>query len=104
MTEDESNGILARVPGQIVSGGHRLMPEAGPDQPERTVDVVADHAGPVRLTYRAIRTGRGQRMRWFWVACHAEALPDASTCVPIPPDERPLQGNCFSKFFSRTPV
>lgn len=68
------NGMLARVPGERISDGAKLLPPptaGAPASMRAEIDVAG--IGRVRISYRlASARHRGEGRHWFWNACHAE--------------------------------
>jgi hypothetical protein len=70
---DPDNGILAQVPGDVVSRGlDSLAPPSapGPDQREVVVDV--EHIGQVRLFVVRKRSRHGRHSHEYWQTYRAE--------------------------------
>lgn len=69
------NGILAKIPGDLIGRAAQSLPAAGDGQPlETTVEVEAGHLGRVRITYHLKRSRRGKWTNWFWAASFAEVV------------------------------
>jgi hypothetical protein len=72
------NGILAKIPGELIGQGSQSLPPAGFGQPERLhVEIDAGHLGKVRITYELKSSRRGKWTNWFWNACFAEVVEKA---------------------------
>ena len=75
--DDEDNGILASVPGEYISQGSRLLPEAATALQEHLSAVIdADWLGVVRVHYQRQKMRHGKDSHWAWVAYRAEREPD----------------------------
>ncbi|WP_431276295.1 hypothetical protein ACQ858_08580 [Variovorax ureilyticus] len=83
------NGMLAKVPGDVISLGSQTLPSPAAGQPERlTAEVDAGHHGRVRITFQLNSSRRGKWRNWFWTAVHAEGLdssPDVGKSIQTPP-------------------
>ena len=68
------NGILARVPGEFIAAGSKLLPPAGPEQLATGQAVVPDvrDLGAVRITYELASHRHGKSRRWYWLAVRAD--------------------------------
>jgi hypothetical protein len=68
------NGILARVPGQFVALGAEQLPDPEAAQAgEQSVELDADYAGRVRITYDRTLAQHGKSRHWYWRAVRADA-------------------------------
>lgn len=74
--QDEPNGILPLILGEVIGQTAQSLPRPGPDQPtERTVEVDSGRPhGVVRIRYRLVRHKHGKSVSWFWTAVHAERV------------------------------
>lgn len=75
-TPDPHNGILACIGGADIGRGIGMLPPPSAACPQRmTIELVAEHVGPVAVEY-LLHHSRGGRSagRWFWPACKAVAL------------------------------
>ncbi|WP_198087031.1 hypothetical protein [Variovorax sp. E3] len=70
---ESKNGILAKIPGDLIARGSQTLPRPADGQPEeRHVVLDAGHLGRVRITYRLSRSQHHKSRNWFWTACHAD--------------------------------
>jgi hypothetical protein len=69
------NGILAAVPGHLIGGASRTLPDpaTAPDD-ELTAEVDAGDVGRVRIAYRRRRIRHGRSSHWAWLAVSAEKV------------------------------
>ena len=76
--EDEPNGILRLIPGQVIGTASSGFPKPGPDQPETMEAVVdgLDGRGMVRIKYRLKENRHGKSSTWAWMPVYAEAASD----------------------------
>ena len=65
------NGILAWVPGQIVSAGSKGLPPAGPGLQPQIVQVDVPDLGAVNVTYEAYQYNHRRSPMWSWRAVWA---------------------------------
>jgi len=89
MTFRANNGILAKVPGDVIGRASQTLPPAKAGQPEHlTAEADAGHHGRVRITFELSSSRRGKWRNWFWTAVHAEGLdssPDVGKSIQPPP-------------------
>lgn len=74
--QDEPNGILPLIRGEVIGQSREVLPPAGRGEPaERTavLDAGPPH-GLVRIRYRLMRHRHGKSENWFWTAVHAERV------------------------------
>jgi hypothetical protein len=82
----DDNGILASVPGQFVAQAGRLLPDpACAVDDEMSVEIDADWAGRVRLTFRKRRysrpKGKSSYVAWLcWRADPIAKFPADGSC------------------------
>ena len=74
--QDELNGILPLIRGDIIGATARGLPPPGEDRP---TELLADvDSGPpyglVRIRYRLMRHKHGKSIGWYWTAVHAAKL------------------------------
>lgn len=75
MSFNESNGILAKIPGALVSRGMDGFPPAGDGQAaEMQGEVDVPDIGRVRIRYRLKCSRHHKNTHWFWGACFAELV------------------------------
>ena len=75
MTFYADNGILAKIPGDLIARGSKTLPPAGAGQPEKmSVELDVGHLGRVRIAYRLTSSRRGKFHNWFWTASFAEVV------------------------------
>ena len=74
--QDDQNGILPLILGEVIGQTAQSLPRPGPDQPtERAVEVDSGRPhGVVRIRYRLVRHKHGKSVSWFWTAVHAERV------------------------------
>lgn len=80
------NGILSRVPGQYIAQASKSLPDPScAVDDEICVEIDADWAGRVRLTFRKQRYSRpkGKISYVSWLCRHAEAVAPARVGAPI---------------------
>lgn len=78
--EPPGNGVLARVPGQLIAAAARQLPPAAATEreaPIRTAVVDVPDLGLVRITYRLNTYTHGRSRMWHWVATRADQVDDA---------------------------
>ena len=75
MSED-SNGILATLPGDLIGYASQDLPPPGAGQSSEVVveRLAGDPHGLVRIRFRLMRARRGKSTSWFWTAVHAERV------------------------------
>lgn len=69
------NGIFAKVPGECISAGMRLLPP--PDTvPNQTsyIDTEGGWVGRVRITYVSTRLKHRRSSHWVWLAQRVDAI------------------------------
>lgn len=86
---ESTNGILARVPGEVIGeAGHQLPAPSEEEMsdtlrgkaPERTVTLRdVRELGTVRITYRLNTHKHGKSRRWHWLAVHADQVSGGTT-------------------------
>lgn len=72
-----SNGILAKLPGDLISLGSRQLPEPTQEQSAQAQTVVVEsaHLGAIRVRYQLQEARhRGKSSHFFWCADYAEAV------------------------------
>lgn len=70
----ESNGILAKIPGALISKGSDALPPPSDGQPaEMSAMVDTPELGRVRITYKLSSSRHHKSRNWFWTAKFAEA-------------------------------
>ena len=75
MSFNESNGILAKIPGALVSRGMDGFPPAGDGQAtEMQGEVDVPDIGRVRIRYRRKCGATTKNTHWFWAAFFAEVV------------------------------
>jgi hypothetical protein len=66
------NGILAKVPGQLVADGSKGLPDAESATADTmSAEIDADWAGRVRITYRRQLARHRKHSHWYWQAVRA---------------------------------
>jgi hypothetical protein len=75
-TPDPHSGILACIGGADLGRGSGMLPPPSATCPQRmTIELVAEHVGPVAVEYLLHHSKQGRSAgRWFWTACKAVAL------------------------------
>ena len=74
MPDFTDNGILSRVPGESIAAGSKMLPAAGPEQPQQLRAIVQGvrDLGAVRITYELATHRHGKSRRWYWLAVRAD--------------------------------
>lgn len=71
------NGILAKIPGDFVARGSRLLPSPETaEKREHAVELVAGHVGRVTIWYEPMIARKAKHRHAFWSACRAERVAD----------------------------
>jgi hypothetical protein len=68
-------GILAYVPGDIISEAGKQLPAPDPFGPEHSeVEIDARHAGRVRIFFELGKVRHHKHSHWYWKAYRAEPV------------------------------
>ena len=71
----ESNGILAKVPGELIARASQTLPPPGAGKPaELQAEMDVPDIDRVRIRYRLKNSTRGKWTNWFWTAFFAEVV------------------------------
>ena len=69
------NGVLARIPGQLIALASQTLPQPSAGKPpELHAEVDVPEIGRVRIRFRLKNSTRGKWTNWFWTAVFAEAV------------------------------
>lgn len=73
--EPAANGILSKVPGDLIGAGARQLPPPCAQEeatPDRHVTLQVPHLGLVRISYELRSYRRGRSRFWHWQAVRAD--------------------------------
>lgn len=69
------NGILGRIPGDLIAAGSNQLPQAcDTEQPERQAVLNVPGEGRVRITYRLASHRHYRSQLWSWRAMRADRV------------------------------
>lgn len=71
----DSNGILTKVPGELIARASETLPPPGAGKPaEMQAEIDVPDIGRVRIKYRLKSSTRRKWTNWFWTAVFAEVV------------------------------
>ena len=71
----EDNGILAKIPGELIALASHTLPQPSAGKPaELQAEIDVPEVGRVQIRYRLKNSTRGKWTNWFWTAVFAEVL------------------------------
>ena len=71
----EPNGILAKIPGELISRAGQTLPAPDDGQPaELHAEIDVPDVGRVRVRYRLMSSRHHKHTNWFWTAVFAELV------------------------------